>query len=148
MNNYKYYIIYKPFQVLTQFSKEENKKTLANFFVVEKNIYPIGRLDYDSEGLLILTNDKALNQKILHPKHKHKKTYWVQVEGSVTAEAIQQLQKGVEINIDGNIYLTKPCIAKVFDREPNVCERNPPIDRKSTRLNSSHTDISRMPSSA
>jgi 23S rRNA pseudouridine2457 synthase len=112
---------------LCQFSKEENKKTLADFFNVAKDIYPVGRLDFDSEGLLILTNDKQLNNRLLNPLHKHKREYWVQVDGAINNDAILQLQQGVAINIDGKLYKTKPAIAKLFDIEPNVCERFPAI---------------------
>ncbi|MCX6208615.1 MAG: pseudouridine synthase [Bacteroidetes bacterium] len=127
MNKKVYYIIYKPFQVLSQFSKEENKKTLANFFDVEKDVYPVGRLDYDSEGLLILTNDKQLNHKLLNPLFKHKREYWVQVDGTLNDEALQKIQQGIIINVDGKEYKTKPCTAKLFDQEPNVYARFPPI---------------------
>lgn len=126
MKTFSYYIIYKPFQVLSQFSKEGDKKTLADFFNVEKDVYPVGRLDYDSEGLLILTNDKQLNHRLLNPLFKHKKEYWVQVDGSITDSAIKQLEKGVLINVDGKQYLTKPATVGILDN-PIVCERNPPI---------------------
>ncbi len=126
MKQYHYYIIYKPFQVLSQFSKIENKKNLANYFSVEKDIYPIGRLDYDSEGLLILTNDKSLNQKLLHPTNKHVREYWVQVEGSITKDALIKLSEGVVISIDGKIYKTQPAKVTLLI-EPIVSERNPPI---------------------
>ncbi len=121
-----YFIIYKPFQVLSQFSKVENKKTLADFFKVEKDIYAVGRLDFDSEGLLILTNDKSLNQKLLHPSHQHVKEYWVQVEGEITKDALQQLQVGVAISVDGKLYHTKPTNVQQL-KELIVAERNPPI---------------------
>ena len=126
MKTYSYYIIYKPFQVLSQFSKEGDKKTLADFFKVEKDVYPVGRLDYDSEGLLILTNDKQLNHRLLNPVFKHKKEYWVQVDGAITDDAIKQLKKGVAINVDGKQYQTKPATASLLNN-PAVCERNPPI---------------------
>lgn len=126
MKTYSYYIIYKPFQVLSQFSKEGDKKTLADFFKVEKDIYPVGRLDYDSEGLLILTNDKQLNHRLLNPVFKHKKEYWVQVDGAITIDAIKQLSKGVSISVDGKLYQTKPATVNTLDN-PVVCERNPPI---------------------
>jgi 23S rRNA pseudouridine2457 synthase len=122
----QYYIIYKPFQVLSQFSTQENKKTLANYFSVAKDIYPVGRLDYDSEGLLILTNDKSLNQKLLHPTNKHIREYWVQVEGTITNEALTKLSTGVEISIDGKKYTTNSAKAHLLI-DPVVCERNPPI---------------------
>lgn len=126
MKQQRYYIIYKPFQVLSQFSSIENKKTLGNLFDVEKDIYAVGRLDYDSEGLLILTNDKSLNQKLLHPTNKHIREYWVQVEGTITKDALKKLAEGVDISIDGNIYKTKPARANLLI-DPLVNERNPPI---------------------
>jgi 23S rRNA pseudouridine2457 synthase len=122
-----YFQIYKPFQVLSQFSAEENKQTLMDFFKVPKDVYPVGRLDYDSEGLLLLTNDKALNHQLLHPKFEHTRSYWVQVDGAIDATAIDQLQKGVDINLDGKIYHTKKLIAKLFENPPTTIARNPPI---------------------
>lgn len=112
--------------MLSQFSAIENKKTLGNLFDVEKDIYAVGRLDYDSEGLLILTNDKSLNQKLLHPTNKHLREYWVQVEGTITKDALKKLAEGVDISIDGNIYKTKPAKVSILI-EPLVYERNPPI---------------------
>ena len=126
MKPFSYYIIYKPFQVLSQFSKEGDKKTLADFFDVEKDVYPIGRLDYDSEGLLILTNDKQLNHRLLNPSFAHKREYWVQVDGAINDNAINILQQGVSINIDGKLYNTKPALAMLLS-DPIVCERDPPI---------------------
>ncbi|MBN8836849.1 MAG: pseudouridine synthase [Sphingobacteriia bacterium] len=123
----RYFIIYKPFQVLSQFTSTEYKKTLKDFFDVPKNVYPVGRLDYDSEGLLILTNDANLNYRLLNPKFLHEREYWVQVDGNISEEALQQLQNGVDINIDGKIYRTKKCKAAVFDEAPLVPLRNPPI---------------------
>lgn len=123
----KYYIIYKPYEVLTRFTPEGNKACLADYFKVPSDVYPVGRLDYDSEGLLILTNDKTLNQQLLLPKHAHEREYWVQVDGAVTAEAVQQLEAGVQINVDGQLYHTKRCRAEIFAEEPLLPPRNPPI---------------------
>ena len=124
----QYFIFYKPCQVLCQFSPEGEKKTLADYFPgISKNIYPVGRLDFDSEGLLLLTNDKALSHHLLEPKFAHKRTYLVQVDGSITEEAIAQLQKGVVINVEGKQYNTKPAVAKLLLNEPDLPERNPPI---------------------
>jgi 23S rRNA pseudouridine2457 synthase len=123
----RYYIVYKPFQVLTRFGREGDKQVLADYFDVPRDVYPVGRLDYDSEGLLILTNDKALNHRLLDPKFDHEREYWVQLDGAVTPEAMLQLQKGVKINIDGKDYHTRPARATMFDAEPTVPERNPPI---------------------
>ncbi len=122
-----YFITYKPFNTLSQFSSVENKQTLSNFFSVPKDVYPVGRLDYDSEGLLILTNDKKLNHHLLNPLYAHKREYWVQVDGAITSQAIQQLCNGVEINVNGKMYKTKNAIAEIINEEIIVPERNPPI---------------------
>ena len=122
-----YCIIYKPFNVLSQFTSQEGKQTLKDFFDVPTDVYPVGRLDYDSEGLLILTNDKTINNKLLHPGNEHIREYWVQVDGAITADAINQLQNGVSISIDGKKYRTKKCAAAIFQTAPAVPERNPPI---------------------
>ncbi len=123
----RYFIIYKPYLVLSQFTSESGKKTLADFFDVPKDVYPVGRLDHDSEGLMILTNDTALNHRLLHPKFAHKRTYWVQVDGAITNKALNELQNGVSINVDGKLYQTKPCDASLFVNAPHVYERVPPI---------------------
>lgn len=122
-----YYIVYKPFQVLSQFSAEGDKKTLKDFFDVPQDVYPVGRLDYDSEGLLLLTNDTTINQALLHPAHAHEREYWVQVEGMIDDEALQKLQQGVVIQADGKTHTTKWCKAKAFTKPPEVFERIPPI---------------------
>ena len=124
---HQYFIIHKPFNVLSQFTSQEDKKTLKDFFDVPADVYSIGRLDYDSEGLLILTNDKKLNHHLLNPSFAHEREYWAQVEGEINEQAIHGLESGVEISIDGKIYKTKSCIAKKFLSEPLVAERNPPI---------------------
>lgn len=124
----RYFLFYKPFQVLTQFSAEGEKKTLAHFFKnIPKDIYPVGRLDYDSEGLLLLTNDKKLTQYLLEPRHKHERTYYVQVEGLLDEIARQKLAQGVTINVDGKLYKTLPAKAVILSSEPNLPERHPPI---------------------
>ncbi len=122
-----YFTVYKPYQVLTRFGKEDGKAVLSDFFNVPKDVYPVGRLDYDSEGLLILTNDKSLNHRLLHPSQAHEREYWVQVDGAVTPEAIRQLEAGVSITIDGKPFRTKPAKASLFDAPPEVPDRNPPI---------------------
>lgn len=123
----RYFVIYKPYLVLSQFTSQLNKQTLADYFSVPKNVYPVGRLDEDSEGLLILTNDEQLNHRLLNPAFAHEREYFVQVDGAITAEAIQQLQKGVEINIDAKTYQTKPCRVALLDAEPLLPARNSPI---------------------
>ncbi len=127
MKAHQYFIIYKPFNVLSQFTSQEGKQTLKNFFEVPIDAYSVGRLDYDSEGLLIITNDKELNHHLLNPKFEHEREYWAQVEGEINQSAVNSLESGVEISADGKIYKTKKCTAKIFAEEPKVAERNPPI---------------------
>lgn len=127
MAHKSYFVIYKPFQVMSQFSAVAGKKTLKDFFNVPQDVYPVGRLDYDSEGLLILTNDTTLNHQLLHPNHAHEREYLAQVDFDVSPTSIQQIQKGVPINIDGKIYQTKPCTASIILPEPLVAQRFPPI---------------------
>lgn len=123
----KYFVVNKPFNVLSQFTAQDGKKTLKDFFDVPVNLYPAGRLDYDSEGLLILTDDKFLNDYLLNPLHNHEREYYVQVEGNITSAAIEQLKRGVTININGKMYYTKKCFAEKILQPTWIKERNPPI---------------------
>jgi 23S rRNA pseudouridine2457 synthase len=123
----RYFIVYKPFNVLSQFTSSEGKPTLKDFFSVPDDVYPVGRLDFDSEGLLLLTNDKQLNHRLLNPKFAHDREYWVQVEGAIDAAALEALRSGVIITIDGKPYTTRRCQVEKFDSAPVVPERNPPI---------------------
>ncbi len=107
--------------MLSQFSASGEKATLADFVEVP-NVYPAGRLDFDSEGLLILTDDGVLQQRISSPRHKLEKTYWAQVEGSVTEEALRRLRQGIELK-DGP---TRPAQARIIE-EPSLWPRDPPI---------------------
>lgn len=120
-----YFITYKPFGVLTQFSGEG--PTLASLGEFPKEVYPVGRLDKDSEGLLLLTDDKSLNHQLLNPRFAHQRTYYVQVEGIPTPEALAQLQAGVTIQVDGRSYRTKPALVKRLDEAPLLPDRDPPI---------------------
>jgi 23S rRNA pseudouridine2457 synthase len=123
----RYFIIYKPFQVLSQFSASEGKLTLKDFFKVPPDVYPVGRLDYDSEGLLLLTNDTSFNKRLLHPQYRHEREYWVQVDGHIDNAAINKIRLGLTINIDGKAYRTAPCKSGIFNEAPALPERNPPI---------------------
>jgi len=123
----RYFIIYKPYQVLSQFSESGDKKILKTYFKVPADVYPVGRLDFDSEGLLLLTNDKKLNHRLLNPLFAHERTYWVQVDGNISQQAINHLQSGVNINVDGKNYHTKKCKATLFAIGPDVPDRIPPI---------------------
>ncbi|TAF74477.1 MAG: pseudouridine synthase [Bacteroidetes bacterium] len=126
---YEYYVVYKPYMVMCQFSPIESKKTLSDLNLGLKNdIYPVGRLDEDSEGLLILTNDKSLTDRILNPKNSHKRTYFVQVEGTINQEAISKLEKGnIAIKIKDKIHFTLPAKAEIISEPVFLPERNPPI---------------------
>lgn len=121
----RYFIIYKPFGVLTQFTGEG--PTLASLGAFPREVYPVGRLDKDSEGLLLITDDKWLNHHLLNPRFGHQRTYYAQVEGIPTPEALAKLRSGVTINVDGKDYNTKPALAKILDPAPGLPERNPPI---------------------
>lgn len=116
----------KPFQVLTQFtdtrSDTKDRQTLADYIDVP-GIYAAGRLDRDSEGLLLLTSDGQLQNRISHPDHKLVKTYWVQVDGAITQAAIAKLRKGVELK-DG---MTAPAKAKIISEPAGLWPRNPPV---------------------
>lgn len=133
MANFRYFVVHKPFGYVSQFSGEENDLTLQNLIAENqlknfpKDIYPIGRLDKDSEGLLLLTNDNQFKTKLLDPKNEHFKTYWVQVEGNISADAIFKLKSGgIEIKHNGKTHNCLPAkVSKLENME--IQERNPPI---------------------
>jgi len=114
----------KPFGILCQFSAHEKHPTLAEY-IDAPNFYPAGRLDRDSEGLMLLTNDGKLQHRVSHPKHKLAKRYWVQVEGETENAAIQQLTQGIMLN-DG---LTLPAKVKTIS-PPDIWQRDPPIRKR------------------
>ncbi|MDO3388762.1 pseudouridine synthase [Gilvimarinus sp. SDUM040013] len=111
----------KPYGVLCQFTDTEGRPTLADY-VKQKGIYAAGRLDLDSEGLLLLTDDGALQQRITHPRNKLPKTYWVQVEGTAGTQALDRLRRGLTLK-DGP---TRPAIVELID-PPTLWPRNPPV---------------------
>lgn len=123
---YSYYVIYKPYNILSQFTDEGNKKGLNSILSLPKDCYPVGRLDADSEGLLLITNDKSVNTRLLNPKSQHKREYLVQVDGDITEEALQNLRSGVMIKVDGKSYATLPADAEKIS-EPELPPRNPPV---------------------
>ena len=120
-------IFNKPFGVICQFSPSENKSTLKDF-LQQPGFYPAGRLDHDSEGLLLLTNQGWLQHRIAHPQHKLEKTYWVQLDNTISDDAIEQLRRGVQLK-DG---LTQPASATRIAVGQQLWPRQPPIrSRKS-----------------
>ncbi len=112
----------KPYQVLSQFSPSEEKETLAHYINIPR-IYPAGRLDFDSEGLLLLTDEGKLQDRLSHPRFGKEKTYVVQVDGLIPPAAIQQLREGVLLK-DG---ITLPAKVKVIPPPQWLWERNPPV---------------------
>ena len=119
----------KPFNVLCQFtdSSQPPRATLAGFGL-PANVYAAGRLDYDSEGLLLLTDDGNLAHRLTDPRHKQPKTYWVQVEGTPTDDKLQALRDGVQLN-DGP---TLPARVELLAAAPSLWERNPPVRFRKT----------------
>lgn len=117
----------KPFNVISQFSAHEKYQTLKDFIALPK-FYPAGRLDTDSEGLLLLTNNGKLQAKISSPKFKLPKTYWVQVEGKISKQAIDNLISGIQLKE----FYTAPAKVKILDEPYHLWERIPPIRERKT----------------
>src|SRR5688572_5132347 len=120
---------HKPYGVLSQFTKEHPTHRVLAEFGFPKNVYPIGRLDSDSEGLLLLSDEAHWNERLLHPKHAHERTYHAQVEGVPTASALDRLRRG---GVKLPDFTTLPCKAHLLDPAPAHPPRTPPIrERKS-----------------
>jgi 23S rRNA pseudouridine2457 synthase len=112
----------KPFNVICKFSPEAGRQTLADFIDVP-DVYPAGRLDTDSEGLLLLTDDGALQARIAHPRHKLEKVYWAQVEGLPAEDALVSLRRGVDLGE----FVTQPAGARLIEEPVGLWPRDPPI---------------------
>jgi 23S rRNA pseudouridine2457 synthase len=117
----------KPYQVMCQFSAHPSRATLANYIDIP-NIYPAGRLDADSEGLILLTDDGVLQHRISHPQRKQPKTYIVQVEGEPSKEVIQRLSGPLDLGD----FVTQPCDARQIEAPGWLWERDPPIRARSS----------------
>jgi len=112
----------KPYGVLCKFTPEPGRSTLADHIRIPR-VHPAGRLDHDSEGLLLLTDDGPLQARITEPRHKLPKVYWAQVEGLVTEEALARLRQGVDLGD----FTTRPAEAQRIDEPPDLWSRDPPI---------------------
>jgi len=126
--NHIFILFNKPYNVLSQFTRDEKHLAIGDFGTFPKSVYPVGRLDADSEGLLLLTNDNAVNHRLADPKFEHPRTYWAQVEGIPTEDALEQLRCGVVIEKQK----TKPAEAKLLGGEPNFPPRSVPIRVRKT----------------
>ncbi|MHB1686450.1 MAG: pseudouridine synthase [Ignavibacteriaceae bacterium] len=120
--NILYFAVNKPYGVLSQFSDGYGRKTLADYFEIQKDVYPVGRLDMDSEGLLLLTNDKFLNDYLLHPANKHEREYYAQVEGMPAESELKKLETGIIIEKK----LTLPAKVKLIEAQ-KIWERTSPV---------------------
>jgi 23S rRNA pseudouridine2457 synthase len=116
---HRYLLFNKPYGVLSQFSGERSLRPYVNV----QYVYPAGRLDVDSEGLLLLTSDGPLQHRLSDPEFGHPRTYWAQVEGIPTADAMEQLRRGVKVQD----YTTRPAQARIMNAEPAVAPRDPPV---------------------
>lgn len=115
----------KPYGVLCQFTSDAGRPCLKDYVPVP-GVYPAGRLDTDSEGLLVLTDDGALQARITEPRRKLAKTYWAQVEGLPTAEALHALCGGLDLGD----FVSRPCVARRMDEPPGLWPRDPPIRQR------------------
>ncbi|MBP5974680.1 rRNA large subunit pseudouridine synthase E [Brasilonema sp. CT11] len=120
---YRHILFYKPYGVLSQFTKDTPTRSTLKDYIDIPDIYPVGRLDWDSEGLVLLTDNGQLQHRLSHPQFGHERTYWVQVERIPDAAALTQLQQGVTIQD----YRTRQAKVALLPMEPSLAEREPPI---------------------
>ena len=125
---FKYYAVFKPYKMLCQFVPFKMKRVLADLdFEFPEGTHALGRLDDNTEGLLLLTSDKSVTKLLMHPSQKHCRVYWVQVHGVVTEETLDSLRNGVSIRLEGEDYKTLPCKAKIIDSPENLPARKHPV---------------------
>lgn len=124
---HRYILFHKPYGVLSQFTPEDGARSLAEFNLPTQ-VYPAGRLDKDSEGLLLLTDDGPLIEKLLNPKSEKEKTYWVLVERVPTKDKLHEMSSGLKIED----YKTKPCQVKILEPQPILPPRIPPVRMRKT----------------
>jgi len=122
-----YVLFHKPFNILCQFTPEDGARTLSEFNL-PKEIYPAGRLDKDSEGLLLLTDDGPLIQRLLEPRYNKEKTYWALIERVPTEEELEKFRNGLKIED----YQTRPAKIRILDPQPEVPPRDPPVRVRKT----------------
>jgi len=123
LKEYRYILFNKPYGVLCQFTDREGRATLSDFGPFPRDVYPAGRLDRDSEGLLLLTNDGSLKHLLLEPRYEHARTYLVQVERIPTDEAMERLRHGVLIES----RRTRPAEVRLLTRAPEIPDRGVPV---------------------
>ena len=121
--SYRYILFNKPYGVLSQFTDSSGERRTLKDYISVTGVYPVGRLDWDSEGLMLLTDNGQLQHRLSHPQFGHPRTYWVQVERIPDQKAIAQLQAGVIISG----FLTRPAIVKLLPQEPSLPPRDVPI---------------------
>jgi 23S rRNA pseudouridine2457 synthase len=130
---FHYYKLYKPFGFLSQFTPDHpGQKTLSDLGAFPKDVYPVGRLDKDSEGLLILTNDNHFKSQLLDPASGHERTYLIQVEGSPGLIDLEPLNRGIEIRIKKKVHHCKPVKFKIHENAPSVPDRIPSVRFRKT----------------
>lgn len=121
---YRHILLNKPYDVICQFSDAKGGRSTLADFVKVPDVYPVGRLDRDSEGLVLLTSDGWLQHRLSDPRYDHPKTYWAQVEGIPTEEALEHLRTGVQVWDD---FKSRPAQVRMLDSEPALPPRDPPI---------------------
>lgn len=123
----RYFAFYKPYGILSQFSDEGHKQGWGKVIKLPSGVYAVGRLDADSEGLLLMTDDTSINEQLLHPSNRHWRTYLVQVEGEISAEALDALKGPMSLRIKKKNHQTLPARVERLTEAPELPERDPPV---------------------